>query len=247
MNKITIIALGLLLALGGFAQTIILKQTVNDNLEKEDGNFGPNRRHFYHPYTGFGFVLGGYDHNNDTLPPTRFGSSFFVSSGTRYYRNFNPLFARIIDYEISYEQHAYDLTKDTSIALPVDNHDLKKAKYWMAKIGAGWSYQFNFKPKRGNQLGAYLSFGVYGDLLVFRRFWSVYEPEVSSFSKSVKVGLGRLSYVNRWDYGGIVRFGRTNWSLFAKYRYSDYFVNDDYNFKELPRIVIGLNFFPGNI
>lgn len=231
------------------AQTIVLKQTVPDELQDDDDDFGPNRRHFNHPYTGFGFNFGRFDHDGDTIPPMRFGNSFTVVSGTRYYKNYNPVLARVIDYELSYEQHAYNLDKDTNVHLPVANTDLKKAKYWMVKIGLGWSYQFNFKPKRGNQLGAYLSIGAYGNFLLFRRFSSVYEPNVSSYSDNVHINLGKLSYFNRWDYGAVVRFGRSSWSLFAKYRYADFFKNNKpYDqFKELPRLTVGFNFFPGNI
>lgn len=231
------------------AQTIILKQSVPYQLEDDDLDFGPNRRFFSHPYTGFGFVFGGFDHEGDTLPPLKFGNSFSIASGTRYYKNYNPFLARIIDYEISYEQHALNLKKDPDIAIPVDNIDLKKAKYWMVKIGLAWSYQFNFKVKRGNQLGAYLSLGAYGDFLLFRRFSASYTSNVSSYADNIRVSLGKLDYFNRWDYGAIVRFGRTNWSLFAKYRYANYFNNkaEANSIKELPRFVVGLNFFPGNI
>lgn len=249
MNRLILILMMMAMLPQLNAQTIVLKQTVPEDFEDEDLDFGPNRRHFDHPYTGFGLVVGGFDHEGDTLPPTKFGNSFYVASGSRFYKNFNSLLARTIDYEISYEQHALNLGKDTTIGLPVANTDLKKAKYWVVKIGLAWSYQFNFKPKRGNQLGTYLSFGAYGDYLVLRRFSSVYESNVSNYAENVHVNLGRIKYFNKWDYGALVRFGKTNWSLFVKYRYANYFKDkSSYDqFKELPRFVVGLNFFPGNI
>lgn len=231
------------------AQTIILKQTVPDELEEDDGDFGPNRKFFSHPYTGFGFVVGGFDHEGDTLPPVRFGNSFSVNSGTRYYKNYNPFIARVLDYELGYEQHALNLNKDPDIVVPIDNQDVKKAKYWLVKLGLAWSYQFNFNLKRGNQLGTYLSLGAYGDFLLFRRFSGSYKSNVSSHADVVKISLGKIDYFNRWDYGAIVRFGKTNWNLFVKYRYANYFNNkaEDIQIKELPRFVVGFNFFPGNI
>lgn len=232
-----------------YAQTIVLKQSVPEHLEDEDGDFGPNRKRFSHPFTGFGFVVGGYDHENDTLPPVKFGNSFYLASGTRYYKNYNPILARVLDYEISYEQHSLNWNKQPDIAIPLDNNDIKKAKYWMLKIGLNWSYQFNLKPKRGNQLGTYFSIGAYGDYLIFRRFAGYYRSNTSSYAKNYRIALGRINYFNKWDYGTVVRFGGTNWSLFAKYRIANYFDTKslEKNIKELPRFVIGLNLFPGNI
>lgn len=231
------------------AQTIVLKQSVPEELEDEDGDFGPNRKKFDHPYTGVGFIFGGYDHEGDTLPPVKFGNSFFFSSGSRYYKNYNPFIARVLDYELSYEQHGLNFSKDPNIAIPLSNSDVKKAKYWMVKIGLAWSYQFNFKLKRGNQLGNYLSIGAYGDYLIFRRFTGYFHSNTSTYADSYRIALGKINYFNKWDYGAIVRFGGTNWSLFAKYRYANYFNNKatENNIKELPRFVVGLNFFPGNI
>ena len=167
----------------------------------------------------------------------------------RYYRNYNPFIARVIDYELGYEQYALNLSKDPDIAIPVDNSDLKKAKYWLLKVGLKWSYQFNFKVKRGNQLGTYLTLGAYGDFLIFRRFSASYTSNVSSYADNIKVSLGKIDYFRRWDYGAVVRFGKTNWNLFVKYRFADYFNDNaqDLNIKELPRFMVGLNFFPGNI
>ncbi len=242
----------IILVFGGVsfhAQTIILKQSVPDQLDDDDDDFGPNRRFFTHPYTGIGFVVGGYDHENDTLPPVKFGNSFTFSSGTRYYKNYNPFIARILDFEIGYEQHRLNFKKDDDIGIPVDNADIKKAKYWLIKAGLAWSYQFNFKVKRGNQLGAYLSLGAYGDYLIFRRFNASYNDTQSTYADNIKVSLSKIDFFNKWDYGGMVRFGRTNWCLFAKYRVANYFNNkaQENNIKELPRFVVGLNFFPGNI
>lgn len=231
------------------AQTIILKQSVPEELQDEDDDFGPNRKFFSHPYTGIGLIAGGFDHENDTLPPIKFGKSFNFVTGNRYYKNYNPLIARVLDYELGYEQQVLNFNRSSSIAVPVDNIDIKKAKYWMVKVGLAWSYQFNFKVKRGNQLGTYLSFGAYGDFLLFRRFNASFKSNVSSYADVVKISLGRIDYFNKWDYGAVMRFGKTNWSLFVKYRYANYFNNkaQDKNIKELPRFTIGLNFFPGNI
>ncbi|WP_258540894.1 PorT family protein [Parvicella tangerina] len=234
---------------GGYTQTIILKQSVPESLEDDDDDFGPNRKFFSHPYTGIGFVVGGYDHESDTLPPVKFGNSFSFVTGTRYYRNYNPFIARVLDYEIGYEQHSLNFSKDHDIGIPVDNADIKKAKYWLVKVGLAWSYQFNFKVKRGNQLGTYLSIGAYGDYLLFRRFTASYESRQSNYADNIKIALSKIDFFNKWDYGALVRFGKTNWSLFAKYRYANYF-NDkasENSIKELPRFIVGLNFFPGNI
>ena len=231
------------------AQTIIIKQAVPSNLEDGDDDFGPNRKRFNHSYGGLGFGINGVSMDNESLSPVKGFNSFSLYSGTRYYRNFNKIFASVVDYELSYEQSRLIIDQGDSVQFPVAKADLAKAKYWFVKIGGSLSLQVNFKPKRGNQLGTYLTVGGYGKWLMFKRFGAKYRTSNSNYTNTARLSLGKLKYLNNFDYGPEVKFGKTNFALFAKYRMSDYFKSKEsiWNFNELPRLTIGIQFFPGNI
>lgn len=231
------------------AQTIILRQTVPDQLEDDDDDFGPNRKTFNHPYGGFGFGVGNVSFDNEELSPIKHFNSFSFYSGTRYYRNFNKLFAGVFDYNLSYDQSRLVVDQGDSIQFPVTKTDLTKAKYWHVKMGFVLSLQINLKPKRGNQLGTYITLGGYGNWLMFKRFSAKYENDLSNYSDVTKVNLGKIKYMEGVEYGPEVKFGGSNFSLFARYRMSNYFKTQEgvWDFNELPRLTIGLQFFAGNI
>jgi hypothetical protein len=242
--------IGLLLVSGNaISQTIILKQTVPDELGDEDGNFGPNMKKFSHPYFGFGFEIGNVSHLDELIQPVKSMSSFSIYSGNRMYRNFNKIMAGVFDYEMSFSQSRLSWNEGDTTQLPVVKNDLEKAKYWFARVGGGLNLQLNFKPKRGNQLGNYIAFGGYGNYIFMKGFNAKYESNVSSFSDRTKVTLRKIKFTENWDYGLGARFGKTNFALFAKYRLSNLFKYQQnvWEFPELPRLVVGFQFFPGNI
>ncbi len=237
------------LATTASAQTIILRQTVPENLEDDDDDFGPNRGVFNHPYGGIGFGVNNVSLDGEDLSPVKNFNSFSFYSGTRYYRNFSKIFAGVLDYNLSYDQSRLIIDQGDSIQFPVAKTDLTKAKYWFVKMGVGLGLQINLKPKRGNQLGSYVSLGGYVNWLMIRRFSAKYENNLSNYTDVSRLNLGKLKYLERFEYGPEVKFGKTNFALFARYRMSDYFKTKEgvWNFNELPRLTVGLQFFAGNI
>ncbi len=253
MNNLFQISIGLLLVVFTYgtcnAQTIIIKQTVPEQLEDDDEDFGPNRKFFNHTYGGLAFGVDGVSMDGEVFSPIKHINSFSFYSGTRYYRNFSKIFAGVADYELSYDQSRLKLGDGDSTQLPVSRLDLAKAKYWFVKMGGALSLQINFKRKRGNQLGTYITIGGYGNWLMFKRFSAKYENDLSSYTNITRVNLGKLKYMERFEYGPEVKFGKTNFAFFAKYRLSDYFKSKEgvWDFNELPRLNVGIQFFPGNI
>lgn len=231
------------------AQTIILKQTIPEELGDEDGDFGPNKRKFNHPYLGFGFEMPNITHLDELTQNVKPFSSFSLYSGNRMYRNFNKIFAGVFDYEMSFSQSRLSWKEGDTSQFPVTKNGLEKSKYWFARIGGGLHLQINLKPKRGNQLGTYIALGGYGNFIFMKGLTSKYESNVSSYADRSKLTLRKIKYIDNWDYGFSARFGRTNYAIFVKYRMSNLFKYQEnvWNFPKLPRLVVGFQFFPGNI
>ncbi len=230
-------------------QTIILKQTVPEELGEEDGDFGPNKKKFNHPYLGFGFEVPGISHLDELSQEVKPLSSFSLYSGNRSYRKFNKWMAGVFDYEMSFSQSRLSWKEGDTSQFPVTKIDLENSKYWFARIGGGLFLQFNLKPQRGNQLGTYIAIGGYGNFIFMKGLTSKYESNVSSYADRSKLTLRKIKYIENWDYGLSVKFGKTNYAIFAKYRWSNLFKYEQnvWNFPELPRLIVGFHFFPGNI
>lgn len=232
-----------------YSQVIVLKETVSDDVAEDDYGFGPNRKSFNHPYFGLGSFLGLYSHDGkgDDIEPTQFFQSVDLTVGTRFYSNWGKVFAGVVDPEIGVS--ILRLKAKDSMSLPVSSVSLKKAKYLFSKVGLNLALQINFQPKRGNQLGTYIQLGGYGGLNWVRRFIANYNADASVYEKSYKLSLKRLRYINRWEYGPLFRWGRSNFLLFAKYRLSNSITSSfsGNKFQELPRFTVGVQLFPGNI
>ena len=130
---------------------------------------------------------------------------------------------------------------DANPELPVANLDLNKAKYIYHQVKSALAFQFNFKPKRGNQLGKYLDLGVYGSYNYSRRF--MYRLDIVDVAKNAKVTMKKLAYMNPIEYGFSIRLGNGRSCIYSRYRLSDIF-NENTNFVslELPRLTMGLEF-----
>ncbi len=243
--KIILVNIAILTLCNINAQTIILKETVPDDYAAIDNNEGPNRKKYTLGYISYGFHTGGYDHNDSVLPKILGGRSFEITSGARFYRKLTKTLAFVTDTRLTYSQYVYNLKKNTSLQLPVSTTNLTKAKHYFGKYGVSAAFQINLNPKRGNQLGKYLHFGVYGNWLFSKRFVAKTDTPLSQYGKTNRLAIGSLKYTEKWEYGFEIGYGRTNMLLFARYRYSDYF-NGITPLKELPRITLGLQVFTIN-
>lgn len=224
------------------AQTVLIKQTVPENFEDIDNGYGPNRNHFSFPFFAVGQHSEGYSHENDTTISPVFGRSIELRFGTRTRLKVNKLLGLGLDYELGYSSHFINLKDE--YALANFSPDVKKAKYQLYTIGAAAYFQFNFEPKRGNQLGSYLDLGVFGGYNFGRKFSQVLKV---GKEKSVYT-LKKLQSFEKLNYGAIIRFGKNTWAIFTKYRYSNSFKNKSSNGNyELPRLTFGFELFIGNV
>jgi hypothetical protein len=240
-----LIILGLIGSLNlSYAQVVVLKETVPDDFEELDQNFGPNRKRFSHPFVSYGSFANVFDHKGQAQENILFGKSLDVVSGERYYWNFSKIYTLVFDTNFSMRMYGINRTPTTS--LPLTTEGMKRSKYWLGSFGMALGNQFNFKPNRGNQLGAYIFIGGYGNLNFVRRFSAHYGAS-NVMPQPYKVTLKKFKEMDFYDYGATVKFGKTNFTLFARYRLSEIFIQRNYNLVELPRLTFGFEFFSGNI
>ena len=220
-----------------YGQHILLSETTPDEFSELDNNFGPNRKYFIYNYVGYGIKSDFVSFDNDNYLPLK--SSFEFETGTFYRFRLNKLFAVISD--LTFVSSWNRIKLDANPELPVANLDLNKAKYIYHQVKSALAFQFNFKPKRGNQLGKYLDLGVYGSYNYSRRF--MYRLDIVDVAKNAKVTMKKLAYMNPIEYGFSIRLGNGRSCIYSRYRLSDIF-NENTNFisLELPRLTIGLEF-----
>jgi hypothetical protein len=226
------------------AQVVVLKETVPDDFEELDHNFGPNRKRFSHPFVSYGSFANVIDHKGLTQENVTFGKSLDLVSGERYYWNFTKIYSLVFD--TNFSMRMFGINRTLSSALPLTTEGMKRPKYWLGSFGMSIGNQLNFKPKRGNQLGTYMYLGAYGNLNFVRRFSAHYDKN-DAMPQPYKVTLKKFKEMDFYDYGATVKFGKTNFTIFARYRLSDIFVQRNYQLIELPRLTFGLEFFSGNI
>lgn len=226
------------------SQIIVLKETVPDDFEEEDKGFGPNRKRFSHPFASYGSFSNKYDHTGRTSDKTKFGSSLDLTSGTRSYLKVNKFYALTFDFGISLRMFGMKLNENSLLPLPTN--DLTKSKYWLSSIGMAIGNQLNLKPNRGNQLGTYINIGAYGNFNYLRRYTAWYNKN-DLIPYNYKINLKNFKDLNLFDYGVVLKYGKPNFTFFAKYRVSDLFLNKDFVLNELPRITFGIELFSGRL
>jgi hypothetical protein len=226
------------------AQVVVLKETVPEDFEELDHNYGPNRKRFSHPFVSYGSFANVYDHQNRPQENVSLGKSLDLVSGERYYWNFSRIYSLVFD--TNFSMRMFGINRTAASSLPLGTEGMKRPKYWLGSFGMSLGNQFNFKPKRGNQLGSYLYLGGYANLNFVRRFSAHYEAS-DVMPHPYKVALKKFKEINFYDAGLMVKFGKTNFTIFAKYRLSDIFIQRNYSLVELPRLTFGLEFFSGNI
>ena len=224
-----------------YSQTVLLKQTVPEDFAEVDDNFGPNRRFFNFPFVGIGWHISDLSHQQDTFISPAYFKSFDAKFGTREKLKINRFFALGTDFEISASSHVMNI-RDKYIQTIVSTNTTK-AKYMLYKLGGSAYYQINFKPNRGNQLGAYLDIGAYGNFIFGKKLVEKFKNKGNK--ESTKYVQKNLQSLKNNDYGILLRYGRNVFAIYAKYRYSNTFKKSPYI--NLPRLTIGFEYFPGNV
>lgn len=228
--QIRFLVLVLFCALAAFpakAQEVLVYEDLQgDSLIPE---YGMNRKHYRHPFTGFGFFAGGAGDPSGNIKSAK---SWSFEYGVRYKRKFNHHLSAGVDWSFSRLQYSPAAWELPSL---VGDMPLNSEKLVLVQTGLGLYQRFNWQKRRGDFIGRFIDVGVYGNWTFASRH--AYSFEMSTGEK-VKVKKSGLNYVNPFDYGLLARIGFGNFVLKSSYRFSDHFKSAS-GLEEFPRLYIG--------
>jgi hypothetical protein len=222
--SLLITLLAALTALPLSSQTVVVSE---DMRQTPDTRFGPGRKHFRHTFVGLHLMAGPAEEGAEII----YGRSQITEFGTRYKRQFSPVYA--VGYDVHVKRIAFFPKQQESKLIP-DTQLFDKEK--LVYVGAGLAiYQrFNY-GKRGDYIGRFIDMGAWGDWYFHTRHLSFYKEE----GQNVRTRRTRLDYPSMLGYGLLLRLGFNNVVIKGSYRLSDMF-DQGANLPEIPRFSLGL-------
>jgi hypothetical protein len=232
-NKLSVLALAFsCISIVSAAQTTIMeKDVLSDTIAPRSG---PNLRHFTHLYLGFGFVGGQVEGGGASI---RYFHSTDFNAGIRHKRKINRFYDLVFDF--NYGLTSFSIEQQAGKTFPTTNL-FSREKINFNHFGLQLYNRINF-GRRGNFIKNFIDLGGYGDWEFQVKHITVQNNISSSpyFANNARVIHTGLDYINNLNYGLGARIGRNRFSLYGKYRLSNLF-KPDYNFPELPRLIVGL-------
>ena len=235
MNKrIVFLSVLMFVSAAAFSQHVLLEQDVNADTIPE--TVGHNQKKYTHLYVNYGFVFGA---NEGEGAEIRTGNSSQFAIGLRYKRRLSNFYA--IGFDLSYNITTFHLKQDSAKILP-DTLLHDKEKFSGNNATLQLYNRFNF-GKSGNHIGRYLDLGGYGEwaFSVTHYTKDTDDRAIALGAKATQTTNKGLKYAAPFNYGLAARIGFGKMAVFGKYRLSDMFVSK-YDYPELPRIVVGLEF-----
>lgn len=235
MKNIIIVAIIVFFSVNAFSQ--IEEMPDNNNQLK----FGPNLRHYVHPFFNLGFAANGSEGEGADI---LYASTHSFEFGYRYKYKIAEFLS--IGADISYLYNAFHLKQNDTKLIPNPiNHD--KEKFQLSSGNTTVFLRINYS-KRDNKLGNYIDLGGYGTYTYkTKRKYGNYASTITSNPnfEYIIVTEENLDYFEELNYGATIRFGFDKFSIFGKYRLSDMFTQGfkrDITTSELPRLEIGLQY-----
>ncbi|MBX7203365.1 MAG: hypothetical protein IT240_06750 [Bacteroidia bacterium] len=228
--KKTVLFILMLGNLSAFGQEVLfLKDPAIDSIVP---HWGPNRRHYIHPYIAIGMAIDGGEQGGRIRQPHFFDETRF---GFRYKRRLNGVFS--LGGDLLYNVQNYSLRQDSLKILP-DTLLYKKQRMLFHQLRGAVFIRINY-DKRGNRLGNYIDLGAYGD---FNFAHIMYTRIKNADNTLTRAKTSRLKYFNPLGYGLHARVGFNLFSCYVQYRLSDFFYPSKH-LPELPRLTAGVEFF----
>lgn len=215
-----------------FSQKVLMEENVKANYQTLLK--GPNRRHYYHIYLDYGFILGGTKgYGAEVL----YGKSSTFTSGLRYKLKVLRFYA--VGFDVNYHFQAFHLKQDstTKIVPNAEVHFQEKLKFHNA--GTEIYNRINI-GRRGDRIGNFVDFALYFNwsFLIKHYTEDKLDQRNEYRAKFVETVNKQLDYTNNFHYGLRVRLGFNRYVISASYRLSN-ILNDTFDVC-LPRYTLGL-------
>jgi hypothetical protein len=205
-----------------WSQDVLLSETVDSTYKSS--SFGPNSRHFIHVYCNFGFVFG---ETGQKAVVTKFGSNN-IGLGLRYKLKIMNSIATGVDLELNAQNIFYP-----------DHDPVLKEKYNILDIKYAWYARINF-GKRGDIMGKFLDFGVWGASTCQSSKFLKTKVENKDY-QYLESYQKELKYINTFNYGFLARLGYEQFVIYVQYRYSDFLKQNFHDtYQNIPAWTVGL-------
>jgi hypothetical protein len=200
--------------------------------------FGPNRLFFVTFYSHLGALPG----------PQVYGAqtnwwSYSLAYGVRMKLKFFSWNSLVWD--IGYRCDRFSIRQKVPKLYPLTTDNHVRERISLHNFSFTLCDRINF-GKRGNVLGNWLDFGVYGDY-IFRSANVFLDQHYDSNGTQghnfrVRTSIIGLPYVEKMNYGITVRAGGEITSVFIQYRVNKLFSVETPNDRDLSRIIVGIGF-----
>jgi len=236
MKNLLVCIVLLLIGLEVESQIVLMDPVADEDSVIE--RYGPNRRHYMFGYFGFGFVVGPTVGGSGT--DMIYGRSIqLLFGGPQYKRKFNEVLSA--GGGTYFEYKSYHFKQIAGKTFPdATLHNM--AKYRTFGLGIEAFVRANY-GKRGNQIGNYVDFSMYGMWTFQRRYVTKdkYPVPQSAGNFADRVINRKLDWANPTNYGFRVRLGFNWFSVYYDYRFSSLVKTDQFpTFPDMPRSVIGI-------
>lgn len=195
------------------AQELIFEKNPGTRLEKS--NFGPNQRHFFHPFISTSFILP--DPGTATLA-TNQPFTGQLNLGFRYKLKLNRPMAVIAD--CGAYRNSFSLNKDSMTVFP---DSLLHISQTLGSSGIFGGFFIRIRlGQRGDYLGNYFDLGVVAQLPLSSRLRTrdLVNTGVSPTVVAERTTRSELRIMNPINYKATFRIGFDRWTLAASYRIS---------------------------
>ncbi len=208
------------------AQRTLVFQDVEKDQDK--GNFGPNRKHYFHFYSGYGFLAQQSESGSEII----FGSSGEFEFGVRYKSALNRHFS--VGFDAAYRARGFKLDQVASKTFVNSAiNDFEKLRFYEADFSVYERITFG---KIGNHIGKFWDVGGFVSTPMLVTMTTI--NEMSNGNKVINQ-VRRLNYINPYNYGLITRVGFGRYVVWGRYRLSDQF-DSSYGYGEMGRISAGI-------
>ncbi|MCX7696825.1 MAG: hypothetical protein N2Z72_03910 [Bacteroidales bacterium] len=231
MKKILLVNVLFVFALAGlFSQSKYFREEVHFPYKKVP-IVGQNGRHYFAAMYGFQVAITTH---KTLLAPTSPLGTLEPTLGYIYKLRITSWFSTGLT--SNYAIYGYIYLNDSMKIFP-DVFSHRRQSIRTGLLEGNFYIRLNFDPKRGNTLGKYVDFFIWGGYPIMRRQY--YKDHISKEIYSVKVK-NYQGIANDWQYGYGIRLGFKSFFAYLKYRASNLLSSEFSNKLEPPRWALGI-------